>query len=118
MIERESSMAPIVEAVHGAMEDVWRRSREHEEAVCAAAYLLTDPEYRDRLQLIVEPRTLGTSWSWHRGTVTFDPPMVACWAFEGVAKCVSGAWPDCGSIPCGFPCYRGTWSDGTWSDVR
>lgn len=62
------------------------------------AYLLTWPMYRERIHWIDD------------GSV--EPRALACWVHEGVAKCTRREWPDCGiSLPCGFPCFRGTWSD-------
>jgi hypothetical protein len=63
------------------------------EALCSRAWGLQAPERRNQLMLIY-PHPAGGAWL----------PVVASWAWAEVAHCVAGVWPDCGSIPCGFPC--------------
>lgn len=91
----------VEEEIRASLEKVWAARAAVVEELCRLAYEATAPEYRDRLVQVYDPRRRD-EWV----------PALACWAFEGVAKCIRREWPDCGySLPCGFPCFRGTWSD-------
>lgn len=79
-----------------AIREAWEARVVAIELLCKRVYESTAPEYRDRLLLIDDPRA-----------PVEQLPVVACWTFREVAQCVSGLWPDCGSIPCGFPCAGG-----------
>lgn len=92
-----------------AVDGLWSKVAEVYEEAARIAWEATEPEYRDRLLVVRDPFSPRAEIVWADNTARLEvePPIFACWVFAEVAHCVARLWPDCGSIPCGFPCAGG-----------